>query len=419
MIPLISKRVRVFPPESVTRTSRREVPAREVGLDPAIVESTWRNVVDYYRSGLHPAAALCMRYRGQVVLDRTIGHLRGNAPSDAPGAEKVVATPDSLFNMFSATKAVTAMLVHLLDDRGLLHLDDAVAEYIPEFARHGKEHITLRHVLTHRAGLPAVPEAQVDLDILADTSRIVSLLCDVKPASIAGRRLAYHALTGGYLLAEVMQRVSGRSVQELLESEISTPLGLRHFRYGVLPHLRHDVALNALSGTPARGPLDWVFRRALGVGLGEAVEASNDARFMGSIVPSGNIYCPPDDACRFFEMLRCGGTLDGQQIFSGRTVRRAVAEQSYLEFDQVMIIPVRYGMGFMLGSDKVSVFGPRTPTAFGHMGFTNVLVWADLERELSVAFMNTGKPFFTDGIVPWQRVVWHIARQFPRVKVAR
>lgn len=414
MIPFVTRHCRAFPPETVTRRSPREVSPHEVGLEPERVETIWREVERYYAGGLHPALGVCIRYRGQVVLDRTIGHLRGNAPGERAVDARVLAHPDALFNVFSATKAVTAMLVHLLDDRGQLHLDDAVAEYIPEFARHGKGRVTLRHVLTHRAGLPALPQDDVDLDLLTDTARIVSILCDVKPASIAGRRLAYHAITGGYILAEVVQRVSGRSVQQLLESEVATPMGLSHFRYGVAPERRHDVALNALTGTPARGPLDWFFKRALGVGLDDAVHASNDDRFMAAVIPSGNLYCSPNDASRFFEMLRNGGTDAGREIFSGRTVRRAVAEQSYLEFDQVMIIPVRYGMGFMLGSDTVSIFGPNSPAAFGHLGFTNTLVWADPEREMSVAFLNSGKPFFTDGFLPWQRVVWAISEQMPR-----
>ena len=119
----------------------------------------WRACVATYRTGLYPALALCIRRRGQVVLDRSLGHVRGNAPHDPADAHRVVATPRTLFNLFSASKMVTAMLVHLCDQRGLLHLDDPVAHYLPAFGQHGKDRITLRHVLTHRAGIPNIPRA--------------------------------------------------------------------------------------------------------------------------------------------------------------------------------------------------------------------------------------------------------------------
>ena len=89
------------------------------------------------------------------------------------------------------------------------------------------------------------------------------------------------------------------------------------------------------------------------------------------------------------------GTLDGTQIFERKTVRRAIAETSYLEVDTTLMMPVRYSMGFMLGGDYLSFYGMGTPRAYGHLGFTNVLAYADPERDISVAFANTGKPFLT------------------------
>src|SRR5579883_2560959 len=147
--------VRVFPAEEVTtRDAAAEVDPREVGLTAGGVAEMWGSVVRLYETGLHPAIALCVRRRGKVVLDRAIGHAHGNAPGAPEDAPRVLATPRTLFNLYSASKAMTAMVVHLLDQRGMLHLDDPVAEYVPEFARHGKDWITLRHILTHRAGIP-------------------------------------------------------------------------------------------------------------------------------------------------------------------------------------------------------------------------------------------------------------------------
>src|SRR5205823_7554561 len=100
--------------------------------------------------------------------DRAIGHASGNGPGDRPGAPKVLATPDTPFCIFSASKAITAMVVHLLDQRGLIHIDDRVCEYIPEFAKHGKDAITIAHVLSHRAGVPNIPRDALDLRYIDD-----------------------------------------------------------------------------------------------------------------------------------------------------------------------------------------------------------------------------------------------------------
>ena len=88
----------------------------------------------HYATGLHPAIGLCLMYRGEIVMERAIGHLRGNG---LPPGDLVPIRHDSLFNLYSCTKAISAMLIHLLDERGLLHIGDPVAEYLPEFARNG------------------------------------------------------------------------------------------------------------------------------------------------------------------------------------------------------------------------------------------------------------------------------------------
>ena len=111
------KRIRAFPGTSVSTRSDREVDPRSVGLRAEDIEAIWSAVVGFYEAGLHPALGLCIRRRGEVILDRTIGHVRGNSPKDDDDAELVPATPDTLFSFFSGSKVVTATLVHLLADR--------------------------------------------------------------------------------------------------------------------------------------------------------------------------------------------------------------------------------------------------------------------------------------------------------------
>ena len=113
-------------------------------------------------------------------------------------------------------------------------------------------------------------------------------------------------------------------------------------------------------------------------------------------------------------MLRCGGTLEGHRIFAEETVQRAVGQSAFTELDSVIKLPIQYGLGFMLGNPLLSLFGPRTAGAFGHLGYTNVLVWADPQRELSVAFLNNGKPFVTPELLVWLNIPRTICSQIPR-----
>ncbi len=407
---LMAMHVRVGDVEGVTSRSPRERDPRDAGLTRDDVEAMWRAVVRLYRSGLHPAISVCVRKHGLIVLERAIGHLRGNAPGAKRDAPKVPIRYDSLFDFFSASKAVTSMVAHLLEQRGVIHLDDAVVEYVPEFAPHGKDRVTIRQVLTHRAGIPTVREAPMNLELLADWPRIVEILCNARPISTPGRRLTYHALTGGYVIGEVVQRVTGADIRTFLRREILDPLGFETFGYGIDARRVHEVAENATTGLPSLPPQSWLMARALGAGLEEATAISNDPLFLTAIVPSGNIIGTAEEASRFFELLLRGGALDGVRIFEPRTIRRAVAEQSWLEIDSFLGLPVRYGTGFMLGTPFVSFYGLRSARAYGHVGFTNVVGWADPERDISVGFMTSGKPFITPGQILWLSAIYAIAR---------
>jgi CubicO group peptidase (beta-lactamase class C family) len=411
----LDKRIRTFPTYEVTRRNRgAEVDPASVGLDEAVVDEIWRSVERLYETRHYPAIGLCIRRRGRVLIDGVIGHERGAGPDDLD-EPLIQATPNTLFSLFSASKAITAIVVHYLDDKGLLQVDDRVAEYIPEFGRHGKDWVTIKHVLTHRAGIPSVPSDEVDIDLLLDWDTMIAKLCEAKPTALPGRRLAYHALTGGFILAEIVRRVSGRDIRDVLEQDILRPIGINSMSYGVPPDRVGRVARNAYTGPPSFPPFSWLLERALGVSAEAATELSNDPRFLTSIVPSGNIICTGDECCRFFEMLLRGGTLDGMRVLKQRTIHRAVANtSSYLEFDLTLGLPVRYGMGFMLGAERLTLYGQRSPRAFGHLGFTGVVCYADPERDLSVSFLNTGKPFVHTGIPRWLSVMNTIARLIPR-----
>lgn len=409
---LSPRRVRPFPPHLVTSRNPAEVDPRMVGLAPRDVEAIWGAVVRLYRAGLHPALGLCIRRQGHVLIDRTIGHARGNEPGTLPGSE-VLATPATLFNLFSASKSVTAMLVHLLVERGLVDLDAPVVEYLPHFARHGKHNITVRDVLAHRAGVPATPTHALDLDLLDDPDAISEIICDLRPDTEAGVVQAYHAVTGGFILGEIIRKVTGADARTLLDQAIRQPLGFEHLSYGVRPDEVHLVAREARTGPRGPARAAQQLERSLGVDLDGVVRIANDPRFLTRVVPSANVIATANEVSRFFELLLRGGTLEGQEIFTPPTVRRAIREQNRA-LDRIILLPVRYGLGFMLGADMLSFYGPGTPRAFGHLGFTNVLAWADPERDISVALMNNGKPFLSPALVWWANIMRTIAARIPR-----
>lgn len=403
--------IRRFDPADVETIDRaREASPRAAGLVPADVDAIWDAVRDLYREAVHPAISLCVRRRGEVVIHRSIGHRSGNAPGERD-APLVPCTAETPFCIFSASKAVTALLVHVLDDKGVLHIDDAVAEYIPEFARHGKERTTIRHVLTHRAGLPSVPADKADPDLFVDWDRLVQLLCDSKPATYPGRRLAYHAITGGHILGEVMRRATGRELRELLATELTGPMGLERMTWGIAPERLDEVAASALTGPRVPPLLDRLVARALGAPYARAVSIAHDPRYLTTVIPAGNIIATADEASRFFQVLLDDGVHEGVQAVEPRTIRRACNESAWREIDLTLVAPVRYGLGFQLGSDHFSVFGPRTPRAFGHLGFMNTMVWADPDREISVALLTSGKPFLGSHLVPLVRLIGTIGER--------
>lgn len=394
-IPLIPdpfRRVHVTRDTRSVTTAGAEVEPSEVGMTRDGVERIWRSAVGLYRSGVHPAIQLCLRREGEVVLDRAIGHASGNGPRDSRDAEKILARPETPFAIYSAAKAITAIVAHLLDERGLIHIDDRVCHYLPEYAAHGKQAITIAHVLSHRAGVPNLPREVLDLEHVDDHEYLLEILCNARPASRPGRTLSYHAISGGFIIAEIVRRVTGRSIREVLAEEILEPLGFRWGNYGVRPEDVPLVGRSYATGPPTLPPLSTLLQRALGLPIDRIAELANDERFLTGIVPAANVVTTANELSRFFELLRCGGELDGVRVLEARTIERALVEQSYLEIDFTLGAPLRYSTGFMLGSRWLSLYGPDTESAFGHLGLSNILCWADPERALSGALITSGKP---------------------------
>ena len=415
LVPDPLRRARVPRDLDAVTTVADEADPEDGGMTRDGVERIWRSAVNLYRGGAHPAVQLCVRREGVVVIDRAIGHASGNGPNDPRGADKVPATPETPFAVYSASKAITAMVVHVLDERGKLHINDPVAEHIPEYAAHGKGGITIGHVLAHRAGVPNVPREALDLDLLADQEHILHLVCEAKPTSRPGKRLAYHAISGGFILGEVVRRVTGKNIRDVLAKEILDPLGFRWTNYGVRPEDVPLVGTSYVTGPPVAPPISSLLTRALGAPVAKIVELSNDPRFLTGVIPSASVVTTANELSRFFELGRREGELDGVRVFEPRTLRRALTEQSYLEVDFTLGFPTRFSYGFMLGARVLSLFGPNTELAFGHLGFVNILGWADPQRALSCALITSGKPIVYPGVIYFLGIGRRIGKEAPIV----
>ena len=208
-------------------------------------------------------------------------------------------------------------------------------------------------------------------------------------------------------------------MRKLLEDRISRPLGLRWLSYGVPLADVPRVAVNAFTGPPVPPPLTRILKNALGTTLAHAVELSNDPRFLTGIVPSANVITTAEEISAFYQCLLEGGALGGVRVFDPRTVRHATAEQNNWELDFTLGVPIRYGLGFMLGGAPASLFGLDNPNAFGHLGLSNVIAWADPDRELSAALLDNGKPIVSTHVVRLAELLVAISRGMPKVEPRR
>lgn len=368
-----------------------EARAAESGLSPRAIADIWRDVENLYRSQAHPGISLCLRRHGQIVLNRAIGHARGNGPSDAPGTATLTLGTETPICLFSASKAVTAVLIHKLAEEGGVDLDQRVSHYIPAFAADNKRDTTISEVLSHRGGFPTieVPKAQRRPELLLDWDDVIDRICRAPPTR--SRQMAYHAITGGFILAEILQRVTGGTIQQYLDSRFRKPLRLQHFTYGLPAAHRDAVALNYVAGTPVRFPIAQMLERALMVPVDQVVEASNATAFYDAVIPAGNLYATAEELSRFFQVLLDGGAYGQHQLMKAETVARAIRPVGRVTFDRTLMIPMRYSEGMMLGGVPAGLYGPMTGAAYGHLGFMNILGWADPARDISGAILVTGK----------------------------
>lgn len=359
------------------------------------------SVADLLRAQLRQypngGAAVCVYHRGERVVDIWGGVKDGlRMPWQA----------ETMSVSFSTTKGVAATALHILVDRGLLDYDDRVAKFWPEFAQNGKEDITVRHLLCHEAGLYRLRSVIDDAQRMRDWEYMTTMLARATPAHKFGSANAYHALTFGWLVGEVIRRVSGKTISEVIQSEIAEPLDLDGLYVGAPSDQLHRVAelqvrpqrLNVLESL---GPTIRNVQRVLSfVGLpldfgriGDALVPRGIGAFNWTApenltvpIPAANGLFTARSLAKLYATLANGGELNGVRLLSENTMRRATEVQNRRS-DLVVLYPMHWRLGY----HRAATTRGSPPRAFGHYGFGGSGAWGDPDRQLSMALvLNSG-----------------------------
>ncbi|MFF7164305.1 serine hydrolase domain-containing protein [Streptomyces sp. NPDC008086] len=296
----------------------------------------------------------------------------------------------------SATKGVAAAVPLLLHQRGELDLDAPVAAYWPEFKAHGKERLLVRHVLNHRAGLPVLDHPLTPEEAL-DPHRGPEAVAAQAPAWEPGTDHGYHALTYGWLLDELVRRVTGRWAGEWLAAEVTGPLGLDLWlglpeseaaRVGRTGRVDGPEPAGGLRSRPKRSVTeayddpDSLTRRAFAAIT--PFPDQNDPAYLAAALPATNGIATADGLARFYAALI--GEVDRVRLFDPATVEAARAEESSGP-DRVLVVNTRFGLGYMLHGPASPLLGPGS---FGHPGRGGALGFADPESGIAFAYVTNG-----------------------------
>lgn len=343
-------------------------------------------------------ASVCVTVGGQTVVDLWGG--KANAETDTPWTE------DTVSIVFSSTKGATAICAHILASRGQLDLDAPVAQYWPEFAQSGKENIPVKMLLNHQAGLPAVRE-NLPQGAYADWDLMVNALAKEEPFWEPGTRNGYHALTFGWLVGELVRRVSGKSLGTFFQDEIAGPLGL-DFWIG-LPEDKESRVAPMIAAQP--DPDSLFFQEVAKPGSLQSLVLLNSGGYMGAtpeydtraahaaeIGGAGGITNGRGLA-GMYEPLALGGKKGTVELVNSETLARMGRVSSSTGRDAVLVMPSRFALGFMKTMDnRKEPAGVQdsvlvSEEAFGHVGAGGSFGFADPKAGMSFGYtMNRMGP---------------------------
>ncbi len=337
-----------------------------LGMDPQQLERAFGLIAGWTESGFMPAAVLHVARHGQTVAHRAFGRISLDA--DGPAAQ-----PDSIFIIASITKPTTYTALLRLVDEGTVSLSDPVTRFIPEFSGPGRDAVQIRHICTHTSGLPDMVPDNVRLrQQHAPFATFIEHICNVPLLFAPGTDISYQS-AGTALAAEVVQRVRGRPLRQVVADEVFAPLGMADTTLGWNP-AKEPRIVEATQPSHLTG-LDY----------------DHNSRYWREFgAPWGGLFSTVGDISRFLEMYRQGGALDGNRVLSPAAAQAMVSDQT----DAMPGIPAAtklqegWGLGFRLFRRANPVyFGDLlSPGSFGHTGSTGTFAWCDPSRALTAVF---------------------------------
>ncbi|MEO8458280.1 MAG: serine hydrolase domain-containing protein [Chloroflexota bacterium] len=348
----------------------------------------FRAVEDAFRENFNRfpelGSALCVYVDGKPVVDIWGGF--ADAARTRPWER------DTVVNVWSTTKGIVAACAHRLADQGKLDLDAPVAKYWPEFAQAGKEKLPVRYLLSHQAGLSALIDP-MPIGSMFSWQAMTDALAKQEPWWEPGTKHGYHAFTYGWLVGEVIRRVSGKSVRDYVRDELAVPLGL-DFQIG-LAESDYARAADCLTDPSPPDPDNFLLASLSDPTsiTFKAIMNPPDAMLPGNVnsrewrtaeIPAANGHTTARSVARLYAALSLGGELDGVRLMSRESVARAATEQCYGP-DEVIKLPMRWALGFGLSSEGVDI-GPN-PHAFGHSGFGGSLGLADPDARIGFGYV--------------------------------
>ena len=325
-------------------------------------------VEDAIRDGRLPGAVVVVGHAGEIVYERAFGARAVDGPPEAM-------TPDTIFDLASLTKVVaTTTSVMILVEEGRLRLRDRVATYLPEFSSHGKDRITIEHLLTHVSGLrPDLPLEEVFEG--ADTA--IARAADEVPEAGPGERFVYSDINF-FVLGEIVRRVTGQTLDQFARDRIFRPLGMRDTGFNPPASLRPRIA-----PTEPCAPLAWPCGGDGAVMLRGRVHDPT-ARRMGGVAGHAGLFSTAGDLARFCRMLLGAGTLDDVRILAPLTVARMTRVSTPPQMAD------RRGLGWDLDSRFSSNRGDLFSFgSYGHTGFTGTSLWLDPASDTFVVFLSS------------------------------
>ncbi len=324
-------------------------------------------------SGRDVGASAAVVIEGAVVVDIWGGY--ADAERTRPWER------DTIVNVFSTTKTMTALCALILADRRQLDLHAPVKRYWPEFGAEGKAEIEVRHLLGHTSGMAGWDQALVPRH-LADWERCTGLLAAQAPWWAPGSASGYHTLTHGYLVGEVVRRITGMSVGQFFADEVAGPLGA-DFHIGLPPN--DDGRVAALIPPPQIDLVEEGFSELAIRSLQNPLitgEEANEEWWRRAEIPAANGHGNARSVAEVQSVISCGGEVRGTRLLSEAGVEALFEEQSN-GTDLVLGVPLRFGMGYGLASETIPG-GPRT-CAWG--GYGGSIVVNDLDAGITVSYV--------------------------------